>query len=91
MITPILTGSSVLSSIGKETVLLEFLIPSLQQSLVGASITPRFIKIYDLISHICDIYLGEQKGWKESHSQALVCKCVLCVIVSYLFVFFKGD
>lgn len=91
MITIILTGCCVSSSISEEAILLEFLLPRLKQDLVGAPIAPGFVKIYDLISHISDIYLAEQKNWKGSHSNAMVCKCVLCVIVSYLFVFFKGD
>ena len=89
MITIILTGSCVSASIVEKAFPLDFLLPSLQEILQGDS--TGFVKIYSLISHISDIYYGEEKGWKESYSGALVCKCVSYMIVSYLFVFFKGD
>lgn len=85
MITIILTDTCVSASVGKDYIPLGFLLPALQQSFLGDS--TGFTKVYDLICHISDVYMGEEALWKDSHSGSMVCKCVLCVIVFYLFVF----
>ena len=79
------SGLSVHYCSQRAITMLELLLPSLEQSSLGASTAPGFVKIYSLISHICDIYKAEQKGWKESHSGAMVCKCDCILSVCVFF------
>ena len=84
MITIILTGSCVSAELCRDGPLIP-----VKYVLTGLESFRTVERIYQLINHVWDIYKAEKKDWKDLHSGAKVCKCVLCVIVSYLYFFFQ--